>query len=111
MNVQDLAVQVNKFIKTECGSTIPDYKLKKAIAHLFDVIKEVVAAGEDVTIKDFGRFTVFETKERLIENDITKKYNPEGKVVVPSHKAPRFRPAKAYESLLRYGKQEEVTAE
>lgn len=107
MNVQDLAVQVNKFIVAECGSTIPSYKLKKAIAHLFEVIKEVVASGEDVTIKDFGRFTAIDTKERVIQNDMTANL-PEGKVVVPAHKAPKFRAARAYESLLRYGKQDEV---
>lgn len=106
MNIQDLANQVNRRIQAKHGDVIANYKLTYGIAQLFDIIKEIVAAGEDVTIKDFGRFTSFETKERVIENEITKKYNPEGKVVVEAHKAPRFRPAPAFDSLLRYGKDE-----
>lgn len=107
MNVKQLATLVNKNLEVKYGNVLPVYKLEYAIASAFNIITETVAAGESVTVKDFGKFLAIDAKERVIVNELTK-LRPEGSVTVPAHRSPKFRAARAYQSKLRYSNQVET---
>lgn len=51
--------------KTKCSEVFNEFRR---------TIVEVLSKGEEISIKDFGKFKVTETKERKCINPITKRF-------------------------------------
>lgn len=58
---------------------------------LLDVIKERVSAGDEVTLKDFGTFTLLHRQARRGVNPSTGQ-----EMVIESKTLPKFRPGKGW---------------
>lgn len=68
MNKTELIEVISKrtaLSKAKCGEVFNEFKR---------TLVEVLSKGEEVSIKDFGRFRVTETKERKCINPITKRF-------------------------------------
>lgn len=63
---------------------------------IVDVVKETVAAGEDVKIANFGTFTVAERAAREGRNPSTGE-----KMLIPASKSPRFKAASAFKNAVK----------
>ncbi len=63
--------------------------------HMIEVIKESVVKGEEVTLKDFGTFTVAHHKERRGYNPVTGQ-----EMLISSRTLPKFRPGKGWVDML-----------
>jgi DNA-binding protein HU-beta len=62
---------------------------------LIEVIKESVAQGEEVTLKDFGTFTVAHHKERRGYNPVTGQ-----EMLIAPRILPKFRPGKGWVEMV-----------
>lgn len=63
--------------------------------YMIEVIKESVVKGEEVTLKDFGTFTVAHHKERRGYNPVTGQ-----EMLISSRTLPKFRPGKGWVEML-----------
>ncbi len=63
-----------------------------AIEAIMVVIKETMAAGENVYLRGFGTFLVKKRRQKTARN-ITKNTS----MIVPEHNIPAFRAAKSFE--------------
>jgi integration host factor subunit alpha len=57
-------------LQTQIGMTKPESR--QIIERLFEIMKEIMAGGEDLLISGFGTFHVRQKKERLGRNPHTK---------------------------------------
>lgn len=64
-------------------------KLYEIIGAVFDAVKENLAKGDAVSIRDFGVFKVVQCKERKGRNPKTGE-----EIVIPAHKKAIFKPSK-----------------
>ena len=62
---------------------------------LIDVIKENVAQGGEVTLKDFGTFTLVHHRERRGFNPVTGE-----QMLISSRTFPKFKPGKGWVSMV-----------
>ncbi len=62
---------------------------------LMDVIKENVANGSEVTLKDFGTFTLVHHRERRGFNPVTGE-----EMLISGRTFPKFRPGKGWVSMV-----------
>ncbi|MBY0518017.1 MAG: HU family DNA-binding protein [Bacteriovoracaceae bacterium] len=62
---------------------------------LIDVIKENVANGSEVTLKDFGTFTLVHHRERRGFNPVTGE-----EMMISSRTFPKFRPGKGWVEMV-----------
>ena|GEM_PF-4250948 len=62
---------------------------------LIDVIKESVASGDEVTLKDFGTFTLVHHRERRGFNPVTGE-----EMMISGRTFPKFRPGKGWVSMV-----------
>jgi DNA-binding protein HU-beta len=84
--------------KTLEKSNLTDLARKDAetlLNHMIEVIKESVAQGDEVTLKDFGTFTVAHHKERKGYNPVTGE-----EMVIASRTLPKFRPGKGWVEMI-----------
>lgn len=63
---------------------------------VFDVVTETIESGESVSIPGLGKFEVKEVGERTCRNPQTGEA-----IVVPAHKAPKFKASKTLKDALR----------
>ena len=68
----------------------------EAIDLIFDTMAEGLAAGEEISIPGFGKFSVIVRKERPGVNPSTRK-----KINIPETKAPNFTAAKALKESIK----------
>lgn len=61
-----------------------------------NVIKEHMAAGENIYLRGFGTFEVIERKEKTGQN--IKKGET---IIIPAHKIPKFKPAKEFKDAIK----------
>jgi len=62
---------------------------------LIDVIKENVASGGEVTLKDFGTFTLVHHRERRGFNPVTGQ-----EMMISGRTFPKFRPGKGWVTMV-----------
>lgn len=63
---------------------------------MLDVIVDAMADGEDVKLTGFGNFTVVDKPERIARNPQNGS-----ELVIPAHKAPKFKFSNAVKSVVR----------
>ena len=68
----------------------------EAINLMFTTMADSLAAGEEIYIPGFGKFSVVVRKERSGVNPSTRK-----KIKIPETKAPKFTPAKALKESIK----------
>ena len=71
---------------------------KVIIGDVFNLISDLLIAGDSVSLNGFGTFYVYDIPERQNPSVNTGK-----KVVVPGHKIPRFSPGRALKKAVREG--------
>ena len=59
-----------------------------AVDLIFNEMSEALASQGKVDISSFGKFEIFDRKERMGINPVTKE-----KMVIPSSKLPKFKPS------------------
>jgi DNA-binding protein HU-beta len=69
---------------------VPQATVKRVVDALLQTIGDRVGAGDEVPLPPLGRFVVVERKERMGKNLSTGE-----SMVIPAHRAVRFKPAKA----------------
>lgn len=84
MNKAELVKKVSEQVGMTQKNTM------EVVEAVFDTIAEEMAAGEEVAIFGFGKFTTVEKSERTARNPKTNE-----EVIVPAHKSPKFKPASA----------------
>ncbi len=80
-------------------STLTSLSKKEAellLNTLIDVIKESVANGSEVTLKDFGTFTLVHHRERRGFNPVTGE-----EMMISGRTFPKFRPGKGWVEMAR----------
>lgn len=75
--------EITKIVQTVVG--ISNYKSKKFMKALLDIIQEELVAGNEVKIDDFGKFVSKVVKEKQARNPRTGE-----KLTVPEHNAVKF---------------------
>ena len=77
MNKQEMISVLSK--KTE----VPKEKCERVIDEFKNLILEVCKKGEEINLRNFGRFKMQETKERKFINPQTKRYyiSPPKKII------------------------------
>lgn len=68
------------------------------IGDVFDLITDLLIAGDSVSLNGFGTFFVYDSPARENPSVNTGKM-----VLVPSHKIPRFTPGRALKKAVREG--------
>ena len=68
----------------------------ESIESVFSAISEVLAAGQEISIPGFGKFSVIVRKARSGLNPRTKE-----KIKIPESKAPKFTAAKALKESIK----------
>lgn len=63
---------------------------------MLDVIVDAMADGDDVKLTGFGNFTVVDKPERIARNPQNGS-----ELVIPAHKAPKFKFSNAVKSVVR----------
>lgn len=79
-------------------ATLPELHRKDAemlLNTLLDVIKERVSSGDEVTLKDFGTFTLLHRQARRGVNPATGH-----EMVIAEKTLPKFRPGKGWVDML-----------
>jgi DNA-binding protein HU-beta len=75
-------------VKSVAGKTnMPESQVNSVIQSTFDVIRDSLADGEEVTITGFGSFRISERGAREGRNPQTGE-----RITIPSRKSPSFRP-------------------
>ncbi len=69
---------------------------ERTIVTIFDLIKEEVAAGRDVTVSQFGRFYSYQTKATTARNIATGE-----KIKVPAKRVPKFKAAESFKNAVK----------
>ncbi|MCR4280061.1 MAG: HU family DNA-binding protein [Candidatus Komeilibacteria bacterium] len=91
----------NKVSKKDLGQMLAEkYDLSKKqgiemVDWLFEEIKDQVKRRVEVTLKDFGKFKIRESKARMGINPLTKEA-----ISIPAKKKVKFYPAKAVKELI-----------
>lgn len=65
------------------------YVTKEVVDATFEVLAELMNNGDDITIKNFGRFSVVQKKARMGVNP----KNPSEKIEISARKSPKFTPS------------------
>lgn len=84
MNKKELVKSVSEHVEMSIKDTT------EVVDAIFNTITAEMASGEEVSITGFGKFCAVEKAER-----VTKIPNTGETVVVPAHKAPKFKPSSA----------------
>lgn len=92
MNKKEL---IEKTLERARLSEIVRRDAETLLNHMIEVIKESVVKGEEVTLKDFGTFTVAHHKERRGYNPVTGQ-----EMIISSRTLPKFRPGKGWVEML-----------
>lgn len=90
MTKLDIVNQISK----ETG--IEKYIVVKVVENLMDEIQSSMIKGEEVFLRGFGSF-ILKTKAEKKARNISKNTT----IVIPSHTAPAFKPAKEFNELLK----------
>jgi DNA-binding protein HU-beta len=94
---REVAVTKSEFIEKVSGKTGLSKKDAGAAVEAFmDVVKESLAAGEDIQFTGFGKFYVQDRQAREGINPQTKK-----KIKIAATKVPKFSPGAALKSSLK----------
>ena len=86
-----MAKYVNKESLTQTLSqhlNISKKQASYAVDLIFDEMAEALAQDGQVDISSFGKFDIFDRKERMGINPVSKE-----RMVIPSSKLPKFRPS------------------
>jgi len=70
-------------------------KLYSIIGAVFECIAENLASGNEVVIRDFGKFKVIERRERKGTNPRTGE-----EIVIQAHKSPIFKASKTFKDAV-----------
>lgn len=73
------------------GTGLEKSEVLATIEKFMEVVKDTMAAGENVYLRGFGSFVV-KTRSEKIARNISKNTS----VVVPEHRIPAFKPAKVF---------------
>ena len=65
--------------------------VQKTVESMMDVIKDSLAAGDNVYLRGFGSFIVKKRAEKTARN-ISKNTT----IIIPAHNIPSFKPAKTF---------------
>lgn len=68
------------------------------VENFMDVVKESLAAGENVYVRGFGSFIVKERAEKPARN-ISRKTT----IIIPAHKIPAFKPCNTFKEMVAEG--------
>ena len=90
MNKQELAAKISE------AKGITKVEATRVVDAVFETIVEELKAGEMVKIPGFGNFVVKTRKARTAVIPLTNK-----KVIVPSYKTVRFKPAKSFKEQVK----------
>lgn len=82
-----------KMVSAKAG--IKQSEASKAVAAVFESLKESIGAGESITMVGFGAFKVKERAERNGRNPRTSEA-----ITIPARKTVRFSPGKELKELL-----------
>ena len=86
-----------ELIDAVAGKAGVSKKDAEAVVNAFTgVVTEAMAAGDKITLVGFGTFEAVEKPERTALNVRTKE-----RVVVPAHKAPKFKAGKALKDAVK----------
>ena len=86
-----------ELIDAVAGKAGVSKKDAEAVVNAFTgVVTDAMAAGDKITLVGFGTFEAVEKPERTALNVRTKE-----RVVVPAHKAPRFKAGKALKDAVK----------
>ena len=80
---------IARTVKERLGENLPKKGIEKILAEAFEVIKEEVLAGREVSIKDFGRFYLKPAKARRARNPQTGE-----EIRIPARKRFFFSPSR-----------------
>lgn len=69
---------------------------ERAVNHAFAFIRDSVAEGEDVSIKDFGTFSLSQRAARTGRNPATG-----AEIEIPASKAVKFKPAGSFKEQVK----------
>ena len=90
MNKQELAAKISE------AKGITKVEATRVVDAVFETIVEELKAGEMVKIPGFGNFVVKTRKARTAVIPLTNK-----KVIVPSNKTVKFKPAKSFKEQVK----------
>ncbi|MDE6278306.1 MAG: integration host factor subunit beta [Muribaculaceae bacterium] len=68
------------------------------VENFMDVVKESLAAGENVYVRGFGSFIVKERAQKPARN-ISQKTT----IIIPAHKIPAFKPCNTFKEMVAQG--------
>ncbi|MDE6310732.1 MAG: HU family DNA-binding protein [Muribaculaceae bacterium] len=68
------------------------------VENFMDVVKESLAAGENVYVRGFGSFIIKERAEKPARN-ISRKTT----IIIPAHKIPAFKPCNTFKEMVAKG--------
>ena len=86
-----------ELIDAVAGKAGVSMKDAEAVVNAFTgVVTEAMAAGDKITLVGFGTFEAVEKPERTALNVRTKE-----RIVVPAHKAPKFKAGKALKDAVK----------
>ena len=86
-----------ELIDAVAGKAGVSKKDAEAVVNAFTgVVTDAMAAGDKITLVGFGTFEAVEKPERTALNVRTKE-----RVVVPAHKAPKFKAGKALKDAVK----------
>lgn len=71
------------------------------VENFMDVVKESLAAGENVYVRGFGSFIIKERAEKPARN-ISRKTT----IIIPAHKIPAFKPCNTFKAMVAEGNKE-----
>lgn len=75
---------------------VSNYDTKQVVEEFFELVKNKVAAGEDITVRGFGTFNKKHRAEKPCRN-IGKGTT----VIVPAHNVPFFTPSKEFKEAVK----------
>ena len=85
---------INEMHKNATADASKD-QLTAIVTRTFSVIASMMAAGEEVNVADFGKFSATSRDERMGRNPATG-----AEVVIPASKAAKFKAAKGLKDAL-----------
>lgn len=87
--------ELMKQIAEKTQSTGIMHKVKLYVDAVFDCVKEDLANGDEVSIRDFGTFKVTECNERKGRNPQTGE-----EIIIAAHKKPHFKPSGTFKDAV-----------